>query len=45
MSAFDKFIGYDTIKEQLKNYCDCITNPEKYIAIGSSRVIPEWARL
>lgn len=35
MSAFDKFIGYDKIKEQLKNYCDCITNPEKYIAIGS----------
>lgn len=34
MSAYDKVIGYEMIKEKLKNYGDCLANPEKYKKLG-----------
>ena len=30
MSEFDRVIGYERIKKELKLYCDAIKNPEKY---------------
>ena len=35
MSAFDRVIGYDVIKERLMNYADCLRNPERYKKIGA----------
>ena len=34
MTAFDQIIGYESIKEKLRNYADCLANPEKYEALG-----------
>ena len=34
MSAFDKIIGYDSIKAELKMLCDCWKYPEKYAQWG-----------
>ena len=34
MSAFDRIIGYESQKAELKRYCDVIRNPEKYKALG-----------
>lgn len=36
MSAFDKIIGYDSIKNELFQICDMIQNKEKYTKIGAS---------
>ena len=35
MSAFDKVIGYDSIKTELLQVCDVIHNPEVYSAMGA----------
>ena len=35
MSAFDKVIGYDTIKEELLQICDMIRNKEIYLEFGA----------
>ena len=35
MSAFDRVIGYDSIKTELLQVCDVIHNPEVYKAIGA----------
>ena len=34
MSAFDRIIGYENHKNELKRYCDVIRNPEKYKDLG-----------
>lgn len=34
MSEFDQIIGYESIKEELKRYCDTMKNPEKYRSLG-----------
>jgi cell division protease FtsH len=34
MSEFDKVIGYEDIKLELKRYCDILKNPEKYRKLG-----------
>jgi cell division protease FtsH len=34
MSEFDKVIGYEDIKMELKRYCDVVKNPEKYRKLG-----------
>lgn len=31
---FDKVIGYEDVKIELKRMCDCMRNPEKYRALG-----------
>ncbi len=36
MSAFDKVIGYEKVKRELRVYCDCLKNPERYQKIGAS---------
>ena len=35
MNAFDKVIGYDTIKKELQQLCDMICNPELYKEMGA----------
>lgn len=30
MSEFDKIIGYENVKKELKLICDTLKNPEKY---------------
>lgn len=35
MSAFDRVIGYDTIKKELQQLCDLIRNPEYYMEMGA----------
>ena len=35
MKAFDKVIGYDSIKEELLQICDMIHNPEVYRRLGA----------
>ena len=34
MSEFDKVIGYEDIKTELKRFCDVLKNPEKYEKVG-----------
>ena len=34
MTAFDKIIGYDSIKNKLIKICDMLKNKECYIALG-----------
>jgi len=34
MSAFDKVIGYESIKMEMKRYCDILKNPKKYEKLG-----------
>lgn len=34
MSAFDKIIGYKTIKQQLIRTCDVVRNYQKYDTLG-----------
>ncbi|MCR4616783.1 MAG: AAA family ATPase [Lachnospiraceae bacterium] len=36
MSAFDKIIGYEDIKAELKRFADYLKNPEKYKKLGVS---------
>lgn len=36
MSAFDKVIGYETIKNELMQVCDMIHNREKYKKVGAN---------
>lgn len=35
MSAFDRIIGYESIKEELLQVIDMIRNPDKYLALGA----------
>lgn len=35
MSAFDKVIGYETIKSELLQLCDMIQNPMLYSKLGA----------
>lgn len=35
MSAFDKVIGYETIKNELLQICDMVHNKERYEALGA----------
>ena len=35
MSAFDKVIGYDSIKEELMKFCDMMKNKEAYAKLGA----------
>lgn len=35
MSAFDKVIGYETIKNELMQICDMVHNKERYEALGA----------
>ena len=35
MSAFDKIIGYDTIKSELIQICDMIHNKDYYESLGA----------
>ena len=37
MSAFDKVIGYESIKAELIRYCDVLREPEKYWKLGVKR--------
>ena len=34
MTAFDKVIGYESIKKELLRYCDSFKNPEQYRKLG-----------
>ena len=34
MSGFEKIIGYESIKEELRWYCDILKNPKKYKDLG-----------
>ena len=34
MSAFDKVIGYESIKKELIRFCDVLKNPERYRKLG-----------
>ena len=34
MKEFDKIIGYEPIKKELKRICDIVVNPEKYKSFG-----------
>lgn len=34
MSSFDKVIGYDSVKREIKRLCDVIKNKEKYQSLG-----------
>lgn len=36
MSAFDKIIGYDMVKGELRQLADCLKNTEKYREMGVS---------
>ncbi len=36
MSGFDNVIGYESIKTELKRYCDSLKHPEKYKKLGIS---------
>ena len=36
MSAFDKIIGYELIKEELKQIADCLKHTDKYRKMGVS---------
>ena len=36
MSAFDKIIGYDMVKGELRQLADCLKNTEKYRKMGVS---------
>ncbi len=36
MSAFDKVIGYEEVKDELRIICDMIRNPERYTALGAT---------
>ena len=33
--CFEKFIGYDNIKNEMYKLCDIITNPQKYVELGA----------
>ena len=35
-TAFDRIIGYDSVKEKLRNYADCLAHPEKYEELGAA---------
>ena len=35
MCAFDKIIGYETIKQEMKQICDMIHNPDIYQSLGA----------
>ncbi|MBE5847736.1 MAG: AAA family ATPase [Lachnospiraceae bacterium] len=34
MDAFDKIIGYEDTKAELRRYCDVLKNPERYAKLG-----------
>ena len=34
MTAFDRVIGYESVKEELIRYCDSFKNPERYRKLG-----------
>ena len=34
MSEFDKIIGYEDIKRELKKLCDVVKNPDRYTKLG-----------
>ena len=34
MKEFDKIIGYEPVKKELKRICDILVNPEKYKKFG-----------
>lgn len=34
MSEFDKVIGYEDIKLEMKRFCDVLRNPDKYMRLG-----------
>ena len=36
VSAFDKVIGYEEVKKELRIICDMIRNPERYTALGAT---------
>lgn len=36
MSDFEKIIGYEEVKTELRRICDMIRNPEKYKKLGVS---------
>lgn len=38
MTAFDKIIGYDSIKNKLIKICDMLKNKECYIALGAKPI-------
>ena len=38
MTAFDKIIGYDSIKNRLIKICDMLKNKERYIALGAKPI-------
>lgn len=35
-TAFDRIIGYDSVKEKLRNYADCLAHQEKYEELGAT---------
>ena len=43
MNAFDKVIGYETIKQELFQICDMIHNPDIYEEL-TSRVLEEQGK-
>ena len=40
MNAFDKVIGYETIKNELRQICDMIHNKEVYEKLGAKLLLP-----
>ena len=42
MSAFDKVIGYETIKNELLQICDMVHNKECYEALGAKLPQGMW---
>ena len=39
MNAFEKVIGYETVKNELVQICDMVHNKERYEALGA--IIPK----
>ena len=35
MSEFDRIIGYESVKNELKKICDILRNPELYESLGA----------
>ena len=40
MNAFEKVIGYETVKNELMQICDMVHNKERYEALGAR--MPKW---
>ena len=39
MNAFEKVIGYETVKNELMQICDMVHNKERYEALGARNIL------